>query len=250
MTNEFKMSRFKWDGTDLGELKDDQILSRVFADGDEYWTISLDDTSTTTCYVRSIVTNHANLIDELKPVFNLTKLGTHRAQYKARKILLIKPVIEDGKVVCDSEVDFKTNLIDQVFVYQMQELYVFREMLGISLSYDRHIRVRKGGVQPFQDSQSENRIRVYPISFHENTFHPEKSEKVLPNTVIEKWFGSTPIEVVARRLLGISNTQEIPSCLFRLNSQIQDVVERVDRDLCRYVTSILDRVKSRLMYPA
>lgn len=246
------MTVFKWDGTDLGDLRDENILSQIFANEDEYWTLKIHD-NVQVCYVRSIVKNHANLIDELKPVFNLkhSKLGTHRAKYKTRKILLIKPIIEDDSIILEQKIDYEVCIIDQMFIHQIQELYVFREFLGVSQSFDKNIRVRKMKASKFEEVEnSENpyKMRVYPISFHETSFHPEKIEKCVPNTVLEKWFKGTSINIVARRLLGIGKPEQIPEVIFKLNSQIQEVVERVDRDLIKHVTEILDRIKSRLLY--
>ena len=114
----------------------------------------------------------------------------------------------------------------------------------LSQTYDKSIRVRK-----IKTHNEENeKIRVYPISFHETSFNPDKLEKCIPNTVLEKWFKSTSINLVARRLLGIGNPEQIPELIFRLNTQIQEVIERVDRDLIKHVTSILDRVKTRVLY--
>lgn len=269
----------KWDGSDLGEILESQVVSRVYVEKDEYWTIEFSDQDLSgsnedevdksqesvyvTCYVRSIVKNHANLVDELKPVFNLTKLGTHRAQYKNRKLLLVKPIIVDDTIVCDQKFNHDTCIIDSGFINQMQELYVFREFLGVSNTYDKSIRIRKvssrkpslksaqntprtGNVG--KSSSSRPLIRGYPISFHENSFHPERTDKVLPNTVLDKWFHNTTVNSVARRLLGVNSIEQIPECIFKLNSQIQDIVERVDRNLIEHVTHILDRVRNRLLY--
>ena len=269
-------STLKWDGTDLGEIIESQIVSRVFVDKDEYWTIEFTpeefdeelcsnesnpeeapkqdiDPFYVTCYVRSIVKTHANLIDELKPIFNLTKLGTHRAQYKNRRLLLVQPVISGETIVCEQKLDYNTCIIDSCFILQVQELYVFREFLGMSNTYDKSIRIRKVNAKKSSNTPSSNTptkrlVRAYPISFHENSFHPEKTEKVLPNTVLDKWFRNTTVNAVARRLLGINSIDQIPECIFRLNSQIQDVVERVDRDLVEHVTHILDRIRARLLY--
>lgn len=239
-----KVFDLKWDGTFLGEITDLDIVEKYMINGKEYWNFS-----NSYSYVRTITSLQSCLIDEMKPIFNLKecKLGTHWVIYGKKKILLIRNMNLDGYFIEDEFVDYRKVIIDDIFTRQMQELYAFREIVGVTCSYDINFRVRKYKKKAFLDATSD-KIRGYPLSYVETGLKPEKIGKCIPNTVLDKWFKDTNITEVTKRLLGYKDLDSIPDMLHNLNTQLEQVVMRVDKDLIRIVPLILDRIKSRLFY--
>ena len=181
------------------------------------------------CIVYSASTNDPLIIDELKPIFGLTRLGTHKVQYKGRGYCLVKPQLDSqGDIVpevCLSEHDGT----DRIFIYQAQEVYVFRELLGISQTYEKNIKVRHGS----------------PVSLIERRINPFHG-KVIPNNALNKWFEGTDVTLVVKRFLSVSNFNDIPTVTFKLHNDIERVINRVSRGSIFYVSFIVDRIRRRL----
>ena len=75
------LSPFTWNGTYIGILTEDNILAKFYAENSEYWNIKIGNFSTS-CLIRKSKNDYTHcLVDELKPVFGLSKLGTHYAWY-------------------------------------------------------------------------------------------------------------------------------------------------------------------------
>ena len=55
--------------------------------------------------VRNSNTTLPCLIDELKPIFQVVKNGTHWVKYKGKKTILMRVVMRDGKIIEISSID-------------------------------------------------------------------------------------------------------------------------------------------------
>ena len=125
-------------------------------------------------------------------------------------------------------------------------MYVFRDFLGVTHTYDKSFRTKKDFETEIHHNHPKSRVK--PISFMETTFNPYVIGKVIPNTALDKWFDEKSIQDVAKRLFNINNASQVPLILFEINNKMNDIVERVDRDLVRNISIFLDRIKSRLLY--
>ena len=237
----------EWDGGDLGSIEDDDILEvgDKLENGDQYWRMKIQG-SEVIANVKIITSNYPCLIDELKAVFNINeKLGTHRLHYKSKLLLLIRPYLNKKSEIMDLSTlkDYEMNNMDEnekrIFKMQVQEIYTFSELLGITNSFDRSLRIRR---------RNTTMYRKFPISFNESKMYPEKSGKALPMTVLNRWFNDTDISTVSRRLLGVNDYLDIPIVLHNLRGNIERVINRVDRSLIGCLTPIIDRVRTRLLY--
>lgn len=244
-----------WDGSDLGILEAEQIIEEDVTplNRDRYWKLKMSEELEFYCFYKQIKVNHACLSDELKVVFGLSnsKVGTHRIRYKNRTYLLIRPALtEDGIIQEEWKLDYVTNIREHpLFVRQVQELFTIRELLGITSNYDSSVRLR------YPKSKSHKLIGMddpFPISFFEPKMAPETQGKMLPKTVLDRWFNcksyETDLSQVARRILGVTSPNQVPQVLYKLRLGIEQVINRVDRNLIGFVTPILDRVRMRLLY--
>ena len=245
-----------WDGSDLGILETEQIVEEGMTplNRDRYWKLNRGVDGEFYCFYKQVKVNHATLSDELKSVFGLSnsKVGTHRIKYRNRTYLLIRPALtEDGIIQEEWKSDYVTNIKDHpLFVRQVQELFTVRELLGITSNYDSSVRLRYA-----KSSKNPKLIGMddpFPISFFEPKMAPETHGKMLPKTVLDRWFNcksyETDLSQVARRIFGVTSPNQVPQILYKLRSKIEQVINRVDRDLIGFVTPILDRVRSRLLY--
>lgn len=239
---------FKWDGSDLGVINDEHIIAYAYSDhsNELYWQLNINEHITIGIVKRSNNTFPC-IIDELKKVFNLPKVGTHRFQYKNIMYIFMKALITSDFHIQEEytldQLPFSDIFNDKSFINQIQEIFVFRELLGIVKSYENSIRIRSVSF-----TNKFNIIKPYPLSFHEPKFCDNTLTKVIPKTILDKWFKNTDISIVARRLINISNPDDIPYILHNIRSQLESIILRVDKNAIWCLTFIMERISSRLSY--
>lgn len=229
---------FKWDGTNVTDIISKSDIYSAKFNRLNYWIIQYINPETNvmeseTCIIRTSRASLPCLIDELKPVFGLQKLGTHWCRHGGKTMILIKTVkTPDGYI----KEEISLNMIDvstPLLTLQIQEIFAFRELLGVTRSYESSIIIREG------------QRRCYPISFNEPNM-ATIDMKVIPFTVLEKWFKDTSIDAVVKRLCRIHTIDRIGIVLHDLRTKIDDIIERVDRRMITYKSCIMNRVTERL----
>ena len=229
---------FKWDGTNVTDIISQSDIYGATYNKKHYWVIRYTDPNTNmiseeTCMMRTCKNSLSCLIDELKPTFGLQKIGTNWCVYKGKIKILYKNLCTPENYIKEESTLDKYDIKDHLFRMQVQEIYTFRELLGITRSYDSSIIVRK------------SRDGVYPVSYYEPNMMME-DKKVIPFSVLEKWFGDLSIDDVVKRLLSIHTIDKMAVTVFYIRSSIQKIIERVDRRLITYQSCIMNRVIQRL----
>ena len=223
---------FKWDGTNITDIIKKSEIYEAKYNKKRYWVIKHGNV-TETCMVKPCKSSITCLIDELKPVFGLIKIGTHWFVHKGKMKILLKTVkTKEGHIkeeITLNQIEVYTSLM----ILQIQEIFVFRELLGITCSYESSIVIR------------ESRRNVYPISFYEPNMTME-DKKIIPYTVLDKWFKNISMNDVAKRLLKIHKIDRLGEVLHDIRSKIDKVIERVDRRTISYKNCILNRITERL----
>ena len=120
---------YKWDGSLLGTIKPDQIVSKTRLNGLLYWTIKINDCQEQGI-IRRIISPMSSLIDEIKCIFNIEKLGTHRLladdpSGKKASYLMIKADLQDNYKLCTLLLDKLSKEKYQIFVDQIRNYYAF-----------------------------------------------------------------------------------------------------------------------------
>lgn len=228
---------FNWDGSNVTDIISQSDIYGAKYNKNTYWIIkytnSNGDIIEETCSVRSCKNGLSCLIDELKPIFGLIKMGTHWCVQGNKTKLLIKVnKTEEGYIKEELHLSSFESL-SPIFKSQVQEIYTFRELLGVTCSYDKSIIVR---------SYKNN---VYPVSFYEPNMVTE-DKKVIPFIILNKWFEGTSIDDVVKRLVKIYSIDKMGTVLHNLRSKIDKVIERVDRRTIMYKTCIINRITERL----
>ena len=95
-----------WDGTEITDfLKESRItVEEGIFEKIIYWKIQ-DGDKKEYCQIRFSQNILPCLIDELKPVFGLTKIGTHWIKYKGRFLILLKSLHRNDVVYFDLTLD-------------------------------------------------------------------------------------------------------------------------------------------------
>lgn len=243
------MTTFQWDGSDVTSLIEGTDIYETEYCKKKYWVIHFDNNSSNTtntsdsdnnqtgnievCIMRTTKNpNLSCLIDELKPIFGLPKLGTHRCKQGGKDRILIRCPIKNNQIQDEMTLNMLENP-SGIMKLQVQEIFAFRELLGVTCSYESSILIRKG---------TNN---TYPISFYEPGMKTT-NDKTTPFNVLDKWFEDTSIDEVVKRLLKIKSIDRMGVVLHDLRTKIENVIERVDRELIIYKTYIMDRITERL----
>lgn len=238
----YPQSPFIWDGTYLGKLTDDniEIISCSGAVGDltdiSYWKVTCYG-YTTYCMVKASPTCFPSITDELKVIFRLPKLGTHRIHYKNKHYILIKPALksngmpEPETTLADLNKSTKLSIIDQI-----RETFVFRDILGITKTNESSLVVRHIEY-PFHVLEV--------ISFIEPKW--DYCDTVLSNKLLEEWFNDVSPSDVSRKIFHIISRKDIPYRINMLRTHFESVVLRVDKDSVWIIDAILERLLNRLM---
>ena len=229
-----------WCGTDITELINDKktLIREAVYKKNTYWVIQWKEDNEVytdvTCIVRNSTSILPCIIDEIKPVFNLEKIGTHWCKFKGKTLIFYKIQMENGNILEDITLDnigYKVQLEPDV-----QKIFVFRELLGMSKNFESSIILRK----------RDYFFKV--MSFYEPNMTPGDTKNVLPNTILNKWFKNTDIDTVVLKMFNVDNPENIISVLLDLKSKLDKIAERVNKDAITYIDEIIARIRSRLQF--
>jgi hypothetical protein len=227
---------FKWDGSEIKDLfSNETIIEEGKLDKNTYWRI-IRGNKEEYCLLRNATNNStlSCLIDELKPIFKIEKNGTHWIRYKGKKYILLKVNTKNRVVILDLSLDkFGYH---EYLEPEVQKIFIFRELLGLSCNYEKNIVLRKVGKF------------IKPISFYETNMIPAKEEKVIPNKIIEKWFSNNTLDEIVKRMFRIKTNQDIINLTHELRNKMEKIVERVDKNHITTVSEIIQRIVNRLQY--
>jgi hypothetical protein len=226
---------FSWDGSEVTHLIKDCDIEEAIYVKTIYWKI-INKNQEEICMIRPMSNGTLScLIDEIKPIFSLQKIGTHWIKYNNKKLILLKVNLNaEGCVIFDLTLDLLP--YKEKLAHEVRKIFVFRELLGMSKSYDTSIILKKA------------KREIIPISFYEPNMVPSCGKSPIPKTVLEKWFKDVSIDEMVKKMLKIDSSKEIVNVLYKLRLEIEKVVERCDRNSITFVDEILSRVGARLQY--
>lgn len=215
---------FKWDGSYLGEIIDDCILRYFYHETLEYWILSHDGYATI-CQVRKTKKYTHCLVDELKPLFGLIKLGTHYGKYKTGYVILIRARLNltEDRIVLDLPLSMCPNLSEPLILDRIKQIYIFRDLLCLSKSTDSSIVLRVN---------EKNKDLVYPVSLIDSAIDLEKMSNFmmstyLPEVAFSRWIKDESPSLILRRMCNVYNSNTVISRIYKLKEDIVEITKRV-----------------------
>jgi len=242
-------SPFVWNGTCLGAFNNENIISSLICDGFEYWTIQLYG-HYTVAMIRKTKNYTQCLVDELKPVFGLNKLGTHYAMYKGGYVILIKARtdISGNSIVTDYLLSYTSStgsMINKSLTDKIKDIYVFRDLLCLTKSFDSGIALRRSDKDPDV---------IYPVSLIDSSIKIERLSNItvstyMPEVVFNRWIKNERPRIILTKMCKVFNKEKISTRLFRLKSEIDKIIKQV----CVYEYSnlsdvIIARINNKLQF--
>ena len=191
-----------WDGTFIGEIDKDKIIKESKLDKYDVIELINDELMIVTKYK----TNIPLILDELKPLFNIKKLGRNSAMLKGKKVILTK-ITKDCKIFNSEE----------FFEEDIRLSYYFRYMVGLIQNTDKTLIISDR----------------YITSFKEDNIDFNKSD--LTKVCFKKWFENDWYDIKEMTLDLTKNKM-----LFKF--KLDEVIMRIDDEYLYLSFKIIDRM--------
>jgi len=232
MANEAKTeAKAKWDGSYLSSIGCKDVTIE-YKDGN-FAIVTIKDLKIEG-YVNKVKSSLPAIIDELKPIFQLLKTGTHLF-YSGRSLYLINK--------CDREHDTSLKdlekedhkLVTAYLKKQVQNILAFRDVVGVKGNNEGHIIVRreKGKV-----------IKAYSIKELYNEILKDNSK--LSSNMVKKWFDDRSLKDVIKELINYheedDNETYVVEYLKEFRELIEEKVLKIDKEYVWIVSYIIERI--------
>jgi len=240
--NQEQTEDITWNGSIIGTYtsKYEFITSEYDEYGGKFWKFKWN-THSHLCRVRKLKDCTPIIADELKEIFGLYKLGTIRVIIGKNQWLIYRDrYTSEGQIIEDNLALSKfcrdrPKEISEELKSRVRACFTFRVVMGISGPHTHtkiHIRNGKGK-------------GYYPVSYCDSQFISGKNLS-LPKTVNKKWFyidnkkSHKLADVVCEQLK--INKRNNKKVLYRLKSQIQEVIIRIDNEFIYHESNIYSRL--------
>jgi hypothetical protein len=234
-----------WDGRHLGKLADTNfsLLCEHARTKATHYCLSYQGTFTAVTKTRS-KDSTPNIIDELKPLFGIDSTGTHSCtmpdgnRYLIRKI----PTTTDRDIY-DGFPLLEWHFQDKTFIDEIKKHLAFRELLGVVTPTGNIANIYSYGT-------------VFVISGRdEKTIDQRPQATVISDTIRERWFidpeEDKPIANFALSMFRINKssfeTSTVSHVLSALESKIEQVINRVDREQIDLFNVFKDRIHNMIL---
>jgi len=233
----------EWNGKYLGEFDEKSVVHEWVYNADVYHLLKLWN-KPLYCQMRNAGDKYPIIADRIKgEVFDLYQRGTHTITIgDSLYILFYVPIDDNWTLMRETRLNEIPPLsplrYDNNFRKQVQEVLIYREIMGISSTCESSIGVRLG-----------NDKHYFPLSMHEisTTICNRTSAKkgfdygVLRMSIFRKWFSSSDeITDALKKLLGcpIDDIEGI----FKVKNKIDQIINEVNPRFSWYASKIELRI--------
>ena len=248
-----------WDGSHLGNY-DDVIVKQWLTNGLTYyiitlpqgWCNTLTDKQTqlkagvlccTGVYSKNVF---PCIVEELKPLFGLTKRGIHRIIINEKSyVLYYIPITVNGELIWETplnQLDLRHSIrLNPLFRFEIQKIIAFCDLLSLTSTNESHILIRPGvGTSYVPISSNESNTTI--VRGSDNDF------SIISKVLFTRWFGEdTPIDIVVKSMVGYSVQDNVTVTIAKLRDEIDNIIMKYDRKLSWYVHFILSRASKHLL---
>jgi hypothetical protein len=170
------------------------------------------------------------LIDELKPVFGISRVGRHAVQLKTFFLLLCRHD-ESETTLPEYSKMYPATLADPISLREIRKVFVFRLLMSLSRNIESSVWVRSSEYSGCTFISYRD-VKVDHLS-ESNTYS-------LAQTVVTKWFGGDwgLIDSIVVDMLGGRTISEI-------RTEIMEIIRRVDKELVWWSSAITRKIQER-----
>ena len=251
---------FKWDGTSLGVINERQILNKYVLGKLQYWDLQLD-IYRIICIIRTCRDYTPCIIDELKPLFGLIKLGTHYVKYGSIYVILIRSRINEiGKniisetflnelVPCEMEdkdiyEDVYDKKLNKDVENKIKEIYVFRDILCLGKSNDNSIILRRNMTEG----------KIFPVSLMDSSIKLDKMTDIyvstfIPEIIFKRWLNDDSPSRILYKMLKVRGESNFVLRLYNIKTKINEILMRISGGVYINLSDvIISRISNKLQF--
>ena len=216
----FVIDDLEWDGSHIGDYDSDIILNTVAHYPYNMYLIYISNLMIEPRWVsmHKSDSKYPCIIDEIKTIMGITKIGTHSLLIK-RTLYILYNVLSYPKLLRDLDVNQIEGLYLSQLKVKVQDTFVFRMIVGLSSNQESSIILVNG----------------CPSSYRNKIDLDEDKNPDISQIMVKKWFVDT-IEDSIRRFIYPSERT------FHMRQRIQVVINRIDKDLIWIDNFIMDRL--------
>lgn len=223
----------EWNGSRINDPSDNIIWTERIS-GIDYCHIKLDEDNIIYAEIKQSQHLLTVIIDEIKPIFGLNKLGTLWFKYGGHFYILMKVDIypESHEIVTRKNLKkFKIKSLDQKLLHEVRKIFIFKEILGINSNTEKNILIL-----------NNDDIQI-AVSNNECSIKKGENESCLSDTICQKWFKDLDTNIFIQEMVKVHHPDRVSSKSFKIYEKIVNVIERIDRKLITFA----DLVKLRLL---
>lgn len=213
-----------WNGSYLGEFKKEDI-ELIKKDKDTYINLKINGNN-----IKCILAKKVNILncifDEIKPLFGLTKTGTHHLKVRGNYKLLYKLDSPDDLTTVDS-------IIAPTYHQEIKRLMAFKCMFRLGKVELKHFKIRNNQIITLNDS----------IPLKGYNYNPDRPLDIADKLYQAYFDEQEDLTFVLKKILQEKMNKEIkPKDLLDLKSsyraEFQDIIKRIDKNLLFYESDI------------
>lgn len=240
----------QWDGSFIGEFDTNIIIKNILdMQGDNYFFLNFGKivicryTKTfKNCYFECIV-------DEIKPIFNINKTGTHSIKIGKLYYIIFKTKIKksnDGfKINWETPLFFldkNSELFkNDQFIHTVRMMIAFKEIIGMRRDIMKKICVK-------------NEKKMILITKNESNYNSCLSESLIPIKIFENWFPekdlSDYVKLMCNAIDKITDDgieyKESFEILFSIRNKVSNVINRIDNKYIQFCDFIINNCNKYL----
>ena len=240
-----QIDKLKWDGCYLGKYENNIILAKEKHKNCYFFIIRLEiDNEKYIIPCRYIKTKDkfANIVDELKPIFGLKKIGSHSLIISNKLYIIYK---NDYKITNDQYYIYSYKSLSKFsrkdpirtkLANNIKKIIIFRELLAIKYYYiETSILI------------DDKNMSIYSINENESNANYESSSRsIITNKIAIDWFLDNDIALYVKYITNnfksnSSECEDVNITIIRLKHQIEDTIERIDKQFLWYSSYIINR---------
>lgn len=207
-----------WNGSFLGVFPESCIVDFSKSHPCNFYKVIIHDLNKTDGIVfwsamRRSKNKASSIIDEIKPIFGLPKIGTHSVCFGSTMYTMYR--IDTQPILLK---DY-TGVVDAIFHKYVQYTFIFRLICGLNNNFETSIAVIDG----------------IPVSYRDTINIRNIDHLNLPVILVNKWFNGSMSALTAEMLNRAGGTAII-------RKHIQLIIGRIDRELIWMDNAIFQRI--------
>lgn len=221
-----------WNGSFLDNISTEDLHEIGNNEGCQYVSIKLNKYPLLNVQLKPLKNSIICIIEEIKHFFGLFHYDTHRININDKPFIIMRTRMNGNNIIIDPTLYNFSGVIDDKFRHHIQNIIVFRYLLGIHGNIDTGIRVCTGSI-----------FKPFPLS---NVDLSMGCKTTISPVTRKKWLYPLVNRDILMRMLDIPLVEESVA-IYKLRCHLDKTIRRIDKKYIYLVNDIIGRVSETLM---